>query len=47
MSPFIGAGETMDYLFTPDAPGTYVLGIGPAPEFGWLQTWTVLPADGE
>ena len=47
MSPFIGAGETMDYLFTPDEPGTYVLGIGSDPTFGWSQTWTVLPVGEE
>ncbi|MDA0682847.1 MAG: hypothetical protein O2797_04815 [Bacteroidetes bacterium] len=45
MSPMIGPGETMDYTFTPDAPGEYVLGIGPDPQYGWMQKWTVLPAE--
>jgi len=40
--PLLGVGETADFTWTPNEPGTYQVWIGPRPEVGIGQTWEVV-----
>jgi FtsP/CotA-like multicopper oxidase with cupredoxin domain len=40
----LGAGETLDFVWTPAEPGTYELRVGPQPDRAFVQVWTVDPA---
>ncbi len=41
---FVNVGETADFLWTPDGPGTYTMTFGP-PDVQIQQAWEVVEAD--